>query len=398
MRVTDRGAAERDQIALALADDRVHIGRVLEVAARGNGDGHRVLDDLGVFDLPALGTVTVAAHALQTGQAAAAVDGDECDAGLLQLFGAGREQLGRDVVVDDLAAVELCDQLHVAVARGVERPARERERLSGEAHGVFHALLAVFIRAAVEVGAEKLLAQIVVGVVPLDHVGAGHRAAQRSRGILLLNVVDLIHREAVDDRDVLRALDRICIGIRGAAGHPGLQARLRAARMNGGDRPRQAGDVFIIAEAGLRGHRAGPVEIDRHDTDRHHGNAALCDRTQVLDIGIRDITVLAEVARHRRHDHSVFQDHVADAHRLQKAVRHSCLVSFSVFRGCVLINAHGWTMGISSDNKHRGLLKAEKNAGPEIWRLAIRAESHVFLRLNRQFGYTALSSRCQYGL
>ena len=101
---------------------------------------------------------------------------------------------------------------------------------------------------------------------------------------------------------------------------------------------------------------------------------------------------------HRGHDHSVFQDHIADAHRLQKAVRHSCLVSFSVFRGCVLINAHGWTMGISSDNKHRGLLKAEKNAGPEIWRLAIRVESHVFLRLNRQFGYTALSSRCQYGL
>ena len=240
----------------------------------------------------------------------------------------------------------------MAVACGVERPARERERLSGKAHGVFHALLAVFIRAVVEVRAEKLLAQIVVGVVPLDHVGAGHRAAQRSRGILLLNVVDLIHREAVDDRDVLRALDRICIGIRGAAGHPGLQARLRAARMDGGDRPRQAGDVFVIAEAGLRGHRAGPVEIDRHDADRHHGDAALCDRTQVLDIGIRDITVLAEVARHRGHDHSVFQDHIADAYRLQKAVRHSCLVSFSVFRGCVLINAHGRTMGISSDNKH----------------------------------------------
>lgn len=55
VRVADRGAAERDQIALALADDRVHIGRVLEVAARGNGDGHRILDDLGVFDLPALG-------------------------------------------------------------------------------------------------------------------------------------------------------------------------------------------------------------------------------------------------------------------------------------------------------------------------------------------------------
>ena len=210
--------------------------------------------------------------------------------------------------------------------------------------------------------------------------------------------MDLIHREAVDDRDVLRALDRICIGIRGAAGHPGLQARLRAARMNGGDRPRQAGDVFVIAEAGLRGHRAGPVEVDRHDADRHHGDAALCDRSQILDIGIRDITVLAEVARHRGHDHSVFQDHVADAHRLQKAVRHSCLVSFSVFRGCVLINAHGRTMGISSVNKHQGLLKAEKNAGPEIWRLAIRAESHVFLRLNRQFGYTALSSCCQYGL
>src|SRR5699024_7537811 len=107
--VRDGRAAQGDQVAAAILDNAVDIGRVLQVAARRNGDGHRRLDDLGQRHLPALGPVAVAAHALEPGEAAAGVHGYHGHADLLQFLGAGGQDLRGHAAGEDVGAVELRD-------------------------------------------------------------------------------------------------------------------------------------------------------------------------------------------------------------------------------------------------------------------------------------------------
>ena len=134
----------------------------------------------------------------------------------------------------------------------------------------------------------------------------------------------LVNGQAVNYCDVLCTFNSVCICIGSAAGHPGLEARLCAARMDRGDRSGEAGDVFIVAKTGLSRHGAGPAEVYRHDADRYHCNAAFRYRAEIFNVCVGHKSVLAEVSRHRGYDNSVLQDHVADLDRFQETVRHFC--------------------------------------------------------------------------
>ena len=83
----------------------------------------------------------------------------------------------------------------------------------------------------VQVGAEELLAEVVVRIVPLDGVHAAGGAAQAGSDILALDVQYLVLGELVDYGDVLSALNGVGVGVGRAAGHPGLEGDLRAGGM-----------------------------------------------------------------------------------------------------------------------------------------------------------------------
>ncbi len=311
--VRDGRAAQGDQVAAAIHDNAVDIGRVLQVAARRNGDGHRRLDDLGQRHLPALGPVAVAAHALEPGEAAAGVHGYHGHADLLQFLGAGGQDLRGHAAGEDVGAVELRDYLDVGIAGLVQGAARLAYALAGETHGVLHVLLAVLVGPVVEVGAEELLAEVVVRIVPLDGVHAAGGAAQAGSDILALDVQYLVLGELVDYGDVLSALNGVGVGVGRAAGHPGLEGDLRAGGVHRRDRLLKLGYVLVVAKAGLGGHRAGPAEVYRHDAHGDHGHAALGHCFIIADIVLGGKSIFTQVTRHCRYDNPVLQDHFANA-------------------------------------------------------------------------------------
>ena len=300
--------AQRDEVALAGFDDGVDVIRVPQGAAGGHGDGDALFHDLGEGHLPALLLVAVGAHAGQAGDDAAAVDGYHGHAVLLEDDGRVAQPLHGGGALVEVAAVHLGDDLN-AGAGGLDAV----DDLDGEAHGVLDVLRAVLVGPVVEVGAEELLAEVVVRIVPLDGVHAAGGAAQAGSDILALDVQYLVLGELVDYGDVLSALNGVGVGVGRAAGHPGLEGDLRAGGVHRRDRLLKLGYVLVVSKAGLGGHRAGPAEVYRHDAHGDHGHAALGHCFIIADIVLGGKSIFTQVTRHCRYDNPVLQDHFANA-------------------------------------------------------------------------------------
>ena len=208
LRLGEQLAAEGHGVALAVADDAVDVVGMAQRAAGRDRDADAVFHDLGIGDLPALFPVAVGAHTGQARHHAAAVDGDEAHAVLLEQRRRAAEPGHAGLAVVAVRAVHLRHDLHVGA--GLPDAVDDLER---EAHGVVHVLRAVFVRAVVEVRAVELLGQVVVRHVPLDGVGAGLGTAvkesQEHRDGFLLPTV--IFRHGGNTFQVLTFLEDVLV-------------------------------------------------------------------------------------------------------------------------------------------------------------------------------------------
>ena len=315
-------ASEGGEVALALFDYLVHIRRVLQVSAGSNWDVDRFLDYFGQGHLPALIAMAVSAHTLQSGESTAGVHGYHYHADLFQFLRAGCQYLRRNASGQNVGAVDFCCELHVAVSGFIQRLACHGDTLAGEAHGVFNALLAVLVGAVVEVRAEKLLAEVVVCVVPLNYIHSAGSAADTGGGVFALYVQYILFCKAIDYGDVLGTLNCVRISVRRAPWHPRLKTYLGSRGVHGCDGLLQARDILIVVQAGLSGHGAGPLAVHRHDAHRDKRGTAAGHCLVVADIVLGDCKVLAHIPSHRRYYDSVFENDTSYAYRLKKAVRH----------------------------------------------------------------------------
>ena len=335
LRLGEQLAAEGHGVALTVADDAVDVVGMAQRAAGRDRDADAVFHDLGIGDLPALFPVAVGAHAGQARHHAAAVDGDEAHAVLLEQRRRAAEPGHAGLAAVAVRAVHLRHDLHVGA--GLPDAVDDLER---EAHGVVHVLRAVFVRAVVEVRAVELLGQVVVRHVPLDGVGAGLGTADGRVDIFLLHLLDHLAGHIVDC-DQLRAvgLDVVRLRVGQVAGHPELAGELRALVVHSVDRRLEAGDILVVVEEGLL-MLAVPLGLDAHDARGDERGAAVGDGAVVFNVFLTDEAVGAEILGHCREDHAVAQLHVADFQRLEK-FSHDRLYSFLDLSVAARLSARG---------------------------------------------------------
>ena len=288
-----RIAADRDHRDV---DGRLDLGReVLELAG---ADAHR-------GDHPAEGLV------------AAAGDVDVVDALLLQGQRRGHRVLQGDPAVRPLVAGH-------AVADGVvvaHSGADLAHGLADEAQPVLQRS-AVLVGAQVAVGGEEAHEQVAVRAVQLDEVEARLPGPHRRLRVLVLQLVQALHRHLLGDlaehalRHRRRRLGREPAGVvvrRLATGVGDLAAHAHVVGVHRVGEPAQAGDEVVVVDADLEVRAPAAARRDVRVAQVDPADAALGAASEVRDLLVGDPPVpVRHVVAHRRQDEPVLHRHPLD--------------------------------------------------------------------------------------